>query len=93
MDLGEHKLKDLRYPVHIIQLSIEGLPTEFPPLKALSSGIEPPAPGEPPFKGLEFFDELDADLFFGREQLDREIDSRIAREPISCCRRGRIRQR
>lgn len=28
---------------------------------------EPPAPGEPPFKGLQYFDETDADLFFGRE--------------------------
>ena len=28
-----------------------------------------PEPGEPPFKGLHFFDEEDADLFFGREQL------------------------
>ena len=24
---------------------------------------------EPPFKGLQFFDEADADLFFGREEL------------------------
>ncbi|TAH51625.1 MAG: hypothetical protein EYC68_09685 [Chloroflexota bacterium] len=37
---------------------------------------EPPAPGEPPFKGLDFFDEPDANLFFGREQLV----SKIARE-------------
>lgn len=73
VDLGEHKLKDLRYPVHIIQLSIEGLLSEFPPLKAISSGIEPPAPGEPPFKGLEFFDEKDAALFFGREQLTAKL--------------------
>ena len=72
-DLGEHKLKDLRYPVHIVQLSIEGLPSDFPPLKSLSSGVEPPAPGEPPFKGLEFFDEKDADLFFGREQLTAKL--------------------
>lgn len=34
---------------------------------------EPPAPGEPPFKGLEFFDEKDADLFFGREQLTTKL--------------------
>lgn len=73
VDLGEHRLKDLRYPVQIIQLSIEGLPSEFPPLKVLSSGIEPPAPGEPPFKGLEFFDEKDAALFFGREELTAKL--------------------
>lgn len=76
-DLGEHKLKDLRYPVHIIQLSIAGLPSEFPPLKAISTGVELPAPGEPPFKGLEFFDERDAALFFGREQLTETLVQEI----------------
>jgi|GEM_PF-475814 len=29
----------------------------------------PPDPGDPPFKGLMYFAESDADLFFGREQL------------------------
>ncbi len=72
-DLGEHKLKDLRYPVHIVQLMIDGLPAEFPPLKSINTGSEPPAPGEPPFKGLEFFDEADANLFFGREQLIEKL--------------------
>jgi WD40 repeat protein/class 3 adenylate cyclase len=68
-DLGEHKLKDLRYPVHIVQLTVDGLPSDFPPLKSINTGTEPPAPGEPPYKGLEFFGESDAGLFFGREQL------------------------
>jgi WD40 repeat protein len=30
---------------------------------------EAPAPGAPPYKGLEYFDEKDADKFFGREAL------------------------
>jgi WD40 repeat protein/DNA-binding SARP family transcriptional activator len=34
---------------------------------------EPPTEGEPPFKGLQFFDEADADLFFGREQLTAHL--------------------
>lgn len=34
-DLGEHRLKDLPRPEHLFQLDIEGLPTEFPPLKTL----------------------------------------------------------
>ena len=34
---------------------------------------EAPAPGEPPYKGLQFYDESDADYFFGREQLNAEI--------------------
>ena len=32
-----------------------------------------PAPGEPPFKGLQYFDEADADLFFGRERLTAKL--------------------
>lgn len=32
-----------------------------------------PAPGEPPFKGLEFFDQGDAALFYGRETLTAKL--------------------
>jgi WD40 repeat protein/DNA-binding SARP family transcriptional activator len=32
-----------------------------------------PAPGEPPFKGLQYFDEPDAGLFFGREGLTAKL--------------------
>jgi len=78
-DLGEHKLKDLRYPVHIVQLTIEGMPADFPPLKTLGTGSEPPAPGEPPFKGLQFFDEADAGLFFGREAVVGKLVERLDR--------------
>ena len=35
MDLGEHRLKDLQRPSHFFQLSLEGLPIDFPPLKTL----------------------------------------------------------
>lgn len=42
---------------------------------------EPPAPGEPPFKGLQYFDETDAALFFGREALVAHLLEQIhARE-------------
>jgi predicted ATPase/class 3 adenylate cyclase len=34
-DLGEHRLKDLQRPSHLFQLSVEGLPAEFPSLKTL----------------------------------------------------------
>jgi WD40 repeat protein/DNA-binding SARP family transcriptional activator len=37
----------------------------------------PPAPGAPPFKGLEFFDEPDANLFFGREQLIEKLADEV----------------
>ncbi|HEV3234499.1 MAG TPA: adenylate/guanylate cyclase domain-containing protein [Candidatus Dormibacteraeota bacterium] len=34
-DMGEHRLKDLAQPEHIWQLNIDGLSSEFPPLKSL----------------------------------------------------------
>ena len=42
---------------------------------------EPPAPGSPPFKGLQSFSADDADLFFGREQLIARLVNRM--RPIS----------
>jgi len=76
-DLGEHRLKDMNYPSPIYQLVIDGLPAEFPPLKTRFIGTEPPTPGEPPFKGLQYFDEKDANLFFGRELLTARLVNRL----------------
>src|SRR5512139_944629 len=36
-----------------------------------------PAPGFPPYKGLLFFDEADADLFFGREVLTARLAAHV----------------
>jgi predicted ATPase/class 3 adenylate cyclase len=36
-DMGEHRLKDLSSPEHIQQLVIEGLPSDFPPLRSLDN--------------------------------------------------------
>ena len=41
---------------------------------------EPPAPGECPFKGLQYFDESDAHLFFGREQLTAKLVERLRQD-------------
>jgi len=38
---------------------------------------EPPAPGNPPFKGLQFFDETDVEIFFGREALVSHLVDQI----------------
>lgn len=38
---------------------------------------EPPTPGSPPFKGLQYFDVGDAHLFFGREKLTARLVSRL----------------
>ncbi|HEY1681462.1 MAG TPA: adenylate/guanylate cyclase domain-containing protein [Candidatus Tumulicola sp.] len=37
LDLGSHRLKDLTEPEHVWQLSIEGLPAEFPTLRSLDA--------------------------------------------------------
>lgn len=57
-----HILEDGRYVI------------EGPALAAIN---EPPAPGEPPFMGLHYFDENDADLFFGREVLTSRLVERL----------------
>jgi DNA-binding SARP family transcriptional activator len=43
-----------------------------------ANSLEPEgSPAEPPFKGLQFFDEADADLFFGREELTARLLKRL----------------
>jgi WD40 repeat protein/class 3 adenylate cyclase len=77
-DIGEHHLKDLKYPTAIYQLVLDDFPSEFPPLRSKFTGTEPPMPGEPPFKGLQYFDEADADLFFGREAITAKLIHRLS---------------
>jgi len=76
-DLGEHRLKDMKYPASIYQLVVAGLPADFAPIRTKFSGIESPTPGEAPFKGLQFFDVDDSDLFFGRETLTAKLMHRL----------------
>jgi WD40 repeat protein/class 3 adenylate cyclase len=76
-DLGEHRLKDLKYPTTLYQLVVDGLPADFPAIRTKFTGVEAPSPGEAPFKGLEFFDVQDSDLFFGREALTDKLVDRL----------------
>jgi class 3 adenylate cyclase/tRNA A-37 threonylcarbamoyl transferase component Bud32 len=39
-DMGEHRLRDLKDPERIFQLSVPDLPSEFPPLKTLEAPTE-----------------------------------------------------
>src|SRR5512140_914502 len=39
----------------------------------------PPEPGEPPYQGMQYFDEKDSDRFFGRETLTAKIVGRLAK--------------
>lgn len=78
-ELGEFTLKDVG-PTRIFQLDIAGLETQFPPLKTMDVREEPPAPGEPPFMGLKYFDTGDAALFFGRESTTSHLIERLRHE-------------
>ena len=46
-------------------------------LAAAMRSEDAPASGAPPYKGLNFFDEADADLYFGREALVAKLASRV----------------
>ncbi|TET82002.1 MAG: adenylate/guanylate cyclase domain-containing protein, partial [Anaerolineales bacterium] len=74
LDLGRHRLKDLRRPERIHQLVIEGLLSEFPPLKSLET-LPPEAPLDlGPVKLPAFLDDMEefpAPVFVGR---DRELE-------------------
>ncbi|MBA3716676.1 MAG: hypothetical protein H0W87_00395 [Actinobacteria bacterium] len=62
-DLGPHCLKDLTAPERIYQLEIEGLRSEFPPLKTLDTGITNlPSPRTSFVGRREELDEIDRRL-------------------------------
>jgi predicted ATPase/class 3 adenylate cyclase len=46
-DLGVHQLKDIINPERLFQLGIQGLPTDFPPPKALGTTSSIPRPATP----------------------------------------------
>lgn len=48
----------------------------------LTATAEEPAPGEPPFKGMCYFEEGDFSLFYGREQLTARLASLLAEQPV-----------
>jgi len=61
-------------------LGLEHEPEMTARLLELGAGVRrenAPAPGLPPFKGLQYFDETDAHLFFGRETLVANLVERI----------------
>jgi WD40 repeat protein/basic membrane lipoprotein Med (substrate-binding protein (PBP1-ABC) superfamily)/DNA-binding SARP family transcriptional activator len=60
-------------------VSGEALPTilGLPERETIAIAEELPAPGSPPYKGLEYFDVGDADLFFGREKLTARLAGRL----------------
>jgi predicted ATPase/class 3 adenylate cyclase len=63
LDLGLHRLKDLAHPERLYQLSVEGLPPKFPPLRSLVA-----RPNNLP---------LQLTRFIGRQRQIAEIKRRI----------------
>ena len=95
LDLGRHRLKDMRRPEPIQQLVIEGLPAVFPPLKSLealpAAQIGPPGDGKAgtprevgpsPYRGLAAFQETDAELFFGREEFIDQLALAVGEQQL-----------
>ncbi|MGQ0604905.1 MAG: nSTAND1 domain-containing NTPase, partial [Anaerolineales bacterium] len=58
-----------------------GLVKRLQELAATVRREDAPASGLPPFKGLLYFDEADADLFFGREALTARLVARVIAPP------------
>lgn len=76
LSTGGHTDEKLDRVLHILEdghYEIEGMP----PVPV----DEPPAPGEPPFKGLQYYTEADAGLFFGREALTARLVNRLRLRP------------
>ncbi len=78
IDLGVHRFKGLTEPTAVFGVAAPGLESSFPPVRPGAPEDEPPTDGDPPYKGLLRFEEEDADLYFGREELVAEI-ARAAR--------------
>lgn len=53
---------------HVYNTPVENVPTDAEP-----------AEGEPPYMGMRYFDTADAELFYGREALTRELVARVAK--------------
>ncbi|MGH2692992.1 MAG: ATP-binding protein [Actinomycetota bacterium] len=62
-DLGPHRLKDMPQPERLFQLSVEGLPDEFPPLRSLDA-----RPNNLPAQ---------MSTFIGREDAIREVEATL----------------
>ena len=66
--------------VQLLSKQPEDRPASVVEVRRVLEGLdsaESPVPGEPPFKGLQYFDESDAGLFFGREQLIAQLVQRL----------------
>jgi len=63
------------------RLAPAAAPSEAPRPTAAAED-ETPAPGDPPFKGLQCFEPADSGRFFGREQLTETFVERLSQHPF-----------
>ena len=63
LDLGQHRLKDLPQPEHLFQLTVDGLPSDFPELRSLDA-----RPNNLPSQ---------ISRFIGREELIRDVQEAL----------------
>ena len=73
IDLGEHRLKDMRRPERIYQLVIAGLQTDFRPLRTEAAGDELAIPGVPGDLGAQ----AEAAIRDFRAQIEQEVSESI----------------
>ena len=71
-DLGEHRLKDFPGPEHIYQVAIDGLPADFPALRALAA-----TPSNPPLAATPTNLTTQLTRFIGRERELEETKARL----------------
>jgi len=71
-DLGEHRLKDFPGPEHIYQVAIDGLPADFPALRALAA-----TPSNPPLAATPTNLTNQLTRFIGRERELEETKARL----------------
>ncbi|HXV99121.1 MAG TPA: hypothetical protein VEC93_11925, partial [Anaerolineae bacterium] len=57
----------------LLALAKERNPARYEQNQPYEADITSPTPGESPYLGLQYFDEADADLFFGRELLTAKL--------------------
>jgi WD40 repeat protein/class 3 adenylate cyclase len=82
LPLGVFRFKGLAEPLGVSELRAPGLATDFPQIRTAAPEDEPPADGEPPYKGLLRFEEDDAERFFGRESVVAEVVETVRTEPF-----------
>jgi class 3 adenylate cyclase/DNA-binding CsgD family transcriptional regulator len=78
-DLGEHRLKDIDRPERVFQLEVEGLPSQFPPLKTRDQGV----PKRTPYRrAMRWVQVVDAPL------VERERELEALGRVLEAARRG-----